>query len=72
MAHGARLFGQIYNDHVKPDDPYEFTVLLSGTDMLSMRRNQRIMEISKKIEYNQELANKINDLDNSEKSTKKL
>jgi pyruvate,water dikinase len=72
MAHGARLFGQIYNDHVKPDDPYEFTVLLSGTDMLSMRRNQRIMEISKKIEDNPELTNKITDLDNTEKSNENL
>lgn len=39
MAHGARLFGQIYNDNIKPEDPYEFMILLSGTDMLSIKRN---------------------------------
>jgi len=39
FAHAVRLFGQAYNDAVRPDDPYEFVALLSGTPMLSTRRN---------------------------------
>jgi len=27
-AHGVRLFGQVYNDALRPDDPYEFMDLL--------------------------------------------
>ena len=39
FAHAVRLFGQAYNDALRPDDPYEFVSLLSGTAMLSTRRN---------------------------------
>jgi len=39
FAHAVRLFGQAYNDALRPDDPYEFIALLSGTPMLSTRRN---------------------------------
>ncbi|HSL95115.1 MAG TPA: PEP/pyruvate-binding domain-containing protein [Thermoleophilia bacterium] len=39
FAHAVRLFGQAYNDALRPDDPYEFVALLSGTPMLSTRRN---------------------------------
>lgn len=59
MAHGTRLFGQIYNDRVKPDDPYEFTKLLSGTNMLSIKRNNRIAEIARKLSENPPLKEKI-------------
>ncbi|MBN1636923.1 MAG: PEP/pyruvate-binding domain-containing protein, partial [Deltaproteobacteria bacterium] len=30
FAHGMRLFGQVYNDTIRPEDPYEFMDLLSG------------------------------------------
>jgi len=59
MAHGARLFGQIYNDNVKPEDPYEFMILLSGMDMISIRRNNRINEISKILKQNPDLINSL-------------
>lgn len=39
FAHGIRLFGQFYNDAIKPEDPYEFMTLLSHTNMLSVQRN---------------------------------
>ena len=29
FAHGVRLFGQVYNDAIKPEDPYEFVDLLA-------------------------------------------
>ncbi|MEX2721229.1 MAG: PEP/pyruvate-binding domain-containing protein, partial [Candidatus Wukongarchaeota archaeon] len=59
MAHGTRIFGQIYNDRVKPDDSYEFTKLLSGTNMLSLKRNNRITEIARKLSENPPLKEKI-------------
>jgi pyruvate,water dikinase len=43
FAHGVRLFGQFYNDALRPDDPYEFMDLLTHTDMASLGRN-RMME----------------------------
>ncbi|MGB2930682.1 MAG: PEP/pyruvate-binding domain-containing protein, partial [Desulfobacterales bacterium] len=35
-AHGIRLFGQYYNDAMRPDDPYEFMNLLTQTKMVSL------------------------------------
>jgi len=46
FAHGARLFGQLYNDVLRPEDPYEFMDLLSGTGMVSVRRNMKIEELA--------------------------
>jgi len=43
FAHGIRLFGQVYNDRLKPDEPYEFVSLLTQTDMASLERN-RLLE----------------------------
>ena len=39
FAHGMRLFGQVYNDVVRPEDPYEFLDLLAGGGLLSVERN---------------------------------
>lgn len=39
FAHGVRLFGEVYNDLVEPDDPFEFVALLTGQEMLSTERN---------------------------------
>ncbi len=46
FAHGARLFGQVYNDTVRPDDPYEFIDLLSAQPMVSMQRNRLLEEMA--------------------------
>jgi pyruvate,water dikinase len=46
FAHGVRLFGQVYNDRVKPDDPFEFVDLLSSTDTLGMKRNRALQELA--------------------------
>ena len=32
FAHGTQLLGQVYNDNVRPSDPYEFVDLLSNSD----------------------------------------
>jgi hypothetical protein len=45
FAHGARLFGQVYNDLVKPDDPYAFTALLGETRMTGLQRNRDLQDL---------------------------
>jgi rifampicin phosphotransferase len=47
FAHAVRLFGQAYNDALRPDDPYEFVSLLSGTPMASLRRNAALVDLAK-------------------------
>jgi len=42
MAHGVRLFGQIYNDVLKPADPFEFLHLLEGGRLLGLERNRQL------------------------------
>jgi pyruvate,water dikinase len=45
-AHGARLFGQIYNDVLKPANPYEFIDLLTDSAMVSMTRNRHLEDLA--------------------------
>ncbi|NIN52854.1 MAG: hypothetical protein GTN80_07175 [Nitrososphaeria archaeon] len=59
LAHGTRLFGRIYNDSVRPKDPYEFVELLLGTDMLSLKRNNLLIETAKAIVNEPTLIEKI-------------
>lgn len=56
-AHGIRLFGQIYNDALKPGDPYEFVQLLVRTDLASIKRNQMLTELAKMVHKNKDLSN---------------
>ncbi|HHO75372.1 MAG TPA: hypothetical protein ENN05_02955 [Deltaproteobacteria bacterium] len=42
FAHGMRLFGQVYNDTVRPLDPFEFMDLLVISDLLSIKRNNML------------------------------
>jgi pyruvate,water dikinase len=46
FAHGARLLGQVYNDLIKPDDPYAFTTLLGETEMTGLARNRDLQELA--------------------------
>jgi pyruvate,water dikinase len=46
FAHGMRLFGQVYNDVVRPRDPYEFMELLSGETTLGLKRNRLLEEMA--------------------------
>ena len=46
FAHGIRLFGQFYNDSIKPEDPYEFMSLLGQTNMLSLERNEFLRNLA--------------------------
>jgi rifampicin phosphotransferase len=49
FAHGMRLFGKIYNDVMKPEDPFQFTALLRGSGMVSVRRNQLLEHLAELI-----------------------
>ena len=46
FGHGMRLFGKIYNDLMKPQDPFLFTVLLGGSGMVSIQRNQMLEDLA--------------------------
>ena len=46
FAHGIRIFGQVYNDAVRPGDPYQFVQLLQATEMQSLERNRKLSEMA--------------------------
>lgn len=50
FAHGIRLFGEVYNDRMIPDDPYEFVSLLAGKKLLSTRRNMLMGRLAARVE----------------------
>ncbi|HSO62161.1 MAG TPA: PEP/pyruvate-binding domain-containing protein, partial [Desulfobacterales bacterium] len=56
FAHGIRLFGQVYNDRLKPEDPYEFVILLTQTDMASLERNRLLESLADQMRSNPDLA----------------
>lgn len=49
FAHGARLFGQVYNDRVKPEDPFRFIDLLRPERMAGTDRNARLEEAANRL-----------------------
>jgi len=59
FAHGVRLFGQVYNDVMHPEDPYEFVDLLTDTGMASLARNQMLEDLADRIRNNRQLAKQI-------------
>lgn len=47
MAHGIRLFGQLYNDRLRPGDPFAFLGLLAGdTGLLAAERNRMMQGLA--------------------------
>ena len=62
LAHGIRLFGQVYNDAVRPSDPYEFMDLLGATEMVSLERNRRLENMAAMIRGDASLANRLKNL----------
>jgi rifampicin phosphotransferase len=55
LAHGIRLFGQTYNDALRPVDPYEFMDLLGGTELISVDRNRLLARMAEMVRGNQAL-----------------
>lgn len=46
FAHGVRQLGRYYNDAVKPEDPFEFTALLQGENLLALQRNESLLALA--------------------------
>ena len=59
FAHGMRLFGQLYNDTVRPTDPYEFMDLLGTTKLASLERNRKLEEMASMMRNNPSLAESL-------------
>lgn len=47
MAHGIRLFGQMYNDRICPRDSFEFTRILRGSSLLALKRNRLLAQVAR-------------------------
>ena len=62
LAHGIRLFGQVYNDAVRPSDPYEFMDLLGATEMVSLERNRRLENMATMIRGDANLSHSLRNL----------
>lgn len=58
-AHGVRLFGQVYNDAVQPEDPYEFIDLLVDTNMASLARNNMLLDLADAVRNDQALRHAL-------------
>jgi phosphohistidine swiveling domain-containing protein len=59
FAHGARLFGQVYNDRMKPEDPFAFIDLLRPERMVGMDRNLRLQEAAERLRQDQALRSSL-------------
>ena len=59
FAHGARLFGQVYNDLIKPDDPYAFTALLGETRMTGLQRNRDLQDLVQMVRTDADLREQL-------------
>ncbi|MDH3543949.1 MAG: PEP-utilizing enzyme [Desulfuromonadales bacterium] len=61
MAHGLRLFGEFYNDLLKPEDPHEFINLLHSDDLLAVKRNQQLREMAELLRNDHRLLQELKD-----------
>jgi pyruvate,water dikinase len=61
FAHGVRLFGQVYNDVMHPEDPYEFIDLLTQTNMASLERNRLLEDLADHIRNDHRLGEQLKD-----------
>ena len=59
MAHGVRLFGQVYNDIIAPEDPFQFVDLLRDTPLISRKRNAELTRLADHIRQDQDLARSL-------------
>lgn len=49
FAHGTRLFGEVYNDRLAPEDPYQFLELLGGAGTMGVERNRRLVAAARQL-----------------------
>jgi pyruvate,water dikinase len=69
FAHGMRLFGQFYNDAVRPQDPYEFMDLLENKRLASLERNRMLDKMASMIQGNIYLAEYLRNSEGSADET---
>ena len=60
FAHGARLFGQVYNDKMHPEDPYEFVDIISSEELVSIKRNGIMEKLARKLKKQPALISENN------------
>jgi pyruvate,water dikinase len=63
FAHAVRQFGMLYNDAVATEDPFEFTALLTGQDLLAVSRNDLLAELAGMVRMDSALAARLKDGD---------
>ncbi len=56
MAHGIRLFGEFYNDALRPQDPFAFLALLRGPGLQAVKRNRQLAELAEQLRDGQQPA----------------
>jgi phosphohistidine swiveling domain-containing protein len=62
MAHGIRLFGQLYNDRLRPGDPFAFLGLLAGdAGLLAAERNRMMQYLADLLRGDPPLAARLRD-----------
>ncbi len=61
MAHGLRLFGEFYNDLIKPEDPHEFVSLLHSDDLLAVQRNLQLHKMAELLRNDPRLLQQLKD-----------
>jgi phosphohistidine swiveling domain-containing protein len=60
MAHGIRLFGQMYNDQLRPGDPFAFLHLLAGDNgLLAVQRNHDLLELAEMLRHDPALTARL-------------
>jgi pyruvate,water dikinase len=60
MAHGIRLFGQIYNDRLRPGDPFAFLDLLAGdSGLLAVQRNRALLDLARQLRDDPNVADRL-------------
>ncbi len=59
FAHGIRTFGTYYNDLFKPDDPYEFILLLKSGDLYAQNRNRQLEALASMLSKDAAIKNKV-------------
>jgi len=59
FAHGVRLFGHVYNDALRPEDPFEFVGLLGTNDLLSVGRNRALDDLAAVVRGDPELGTSL-------------
>ncbi|WP_201276307.1 PEP/pyruvate-binding domain-containing protein [Methylotetracoccus oryzae] len=63
FAHGVRQFGVYYNDLLRPADPFEFVLLLSGQDFLAGQRDESMRRLAAAVSGHAALRTALRELE---------